>query len=125
QVHGVPRRRREEEMIDARRAESPLELRGAKLRAARDVAARNINEPPLAAFDIDEAHETAIGKVLFSRIGDAEGDDIVAAVEAAQRVLEIEIEKIGDDDHDGALRAHSIEIIHRVREISVAAAALH
>ena len=44
-------------MIDARRAESPLKLRGAELRAARDVAAWKINEPPLAAFDVDEAHE--------------------------------------------------------------------
>src|SRR5262245_50071521 len=77
----VRRRGRDEEMVDRRRAEPPLQLRRAKLRAARDVVAPEVDEAALAALHVDDAHESAIGKAILARITDRDRDDVMPPVE--------------------------------------------
>src|SRR6185295_7444324 len=88
------------EVIDGRGAEAAHELLATLRRAPRDVGAPEVDEARLSRLEIDEARQRAARKTLLAPIEDRNGDDVVPAVQAVQRTLEGEVEKIGEHEHD-------------------------
>src|SRR5437867_12211990 len=79
----------------------------------------------MTALGVDDPGQRARRKAFLPRVREAEGDEIVAAIEPLHRLLKIQIEIVGDDQDDGAFRAHTFEKKRSAIEVCGSAAAAH
>src|SRR5437867_12161706 len=79
----------------------------------------------MTALGVDDPGQRARRKAFLPRIREAEGDEIVAAIEPLHRLLKIQVEIVGDDKNDSALRADAFEKKRGAIEVCGSAAAPH
>src|ERR1700682_913698 len=69
-------------------------------------------------FRIDEARDPDVGDQSLAGILDAYGDDIVTLRKQLERMIDVRLEEIGDDEYDCVLVQHPCDVInggHHVR----------
>src|SRR5258705_1792350 len=74
--------RRNVEVIDARRAESPRILLAARRRAPRHIRAPQVDESQCAGLRVRDLRQSTLGESLLARIADGNGNDIMPPVQS-------------------------------------------
>src|SRR5579884_4044420 len=101
--------------IDVRRVAQfpqrrPSRRRGGGIRFAHGPAA-GVQQQPIARLRILQLQQANRRQFLLAGIGDAQGDEIVPSTGALERLLESLIEKITQQENDGAAMQHAVEVI--------------
>ena len=112
-------------MVDGRRAEAALEELAALGGPARDVGPGELDHPRMARLEIDHACQGAHRKTLLPRIENGNGDDVMLPIQAVQRTLEGEVQKVGEDENDRAFHSHSLQVAHGLLDVGGAARTAH
>ncbi len=70
-------------------------------KSVSDAGIAAVDENLLSRLGIFQLEQTDRGQLLFARIGQANGDEVVAAAGVAQGALKALIEKVAEEEDDG------------------------
>src|SRR5437773_113236 len=95
--------------VDARGTEAAIDLLPPRAGAALHVGAAEVDQARFAGLGVGETRERTAREALFARIAERDGHHVVTAIETLEPALEVEIEKIGEDDDHSALGVDALE----------------
>src|ERR1700687_158788 len=75
----------------------------------------------LSGLRIDEPSDANVGEKALAWILDGYGDDIMTLRQQLERMIDVRLEKIGDDEHDRMLVKHPRDVIDRSQHVRSAA----
>src|ERR1700737_186538 len=75
----------------------------------------------LPGLRIDEPSDANVGEKALAWILDGYGDDIMTLRQQLERMIDVRLEKIGDDEHDRMLVKHPRDVIDRSHHVRSAA----
>src|SRR5438105_191390 len=81
-----------------------------------DLPAVRVQQDALVRFGVFELHEAQGRQFIRARVGDVNGNEVVPAGRALERVLEVLVEKIAEQEHDRAAAQDAVDEIESIAE---------